>query len=559
MSKFEDLSNEIIYEIFDFFDYFHAYETFSYLNARFHNLFTRSRFPLKLNFSSITKSTFEICCEDVIKHNEDRIKSLCLSTPLLIEHFFTSFSINASFIRLEIIILYRINSNSLLSVLEDLSSLPRLICLTMIVEGMVHAPRLIHQLIFGLPVLEYCNISLDWPSKGLSLPESINSINKIKELIIDGPYNLRDIVCLLSYTPELVRLKCYRLLEERISEPMLNVRLANLIDVHLNLSISFDRFEEFVSNILGGIEILRISVMSIGDNFNVEYLDSNRWERLIFNDIPRLHSFHLESFGKIHQNNEHITDRLIDKFNSTFWIKRNCFFVHRYYQLNGSIWLDFSSSKSDRYGTKKNVCRVESHRQLIISDPSISVKYTCRSSYFTDLILMGTFYKRTNSFLIDLGSMVPLTRVTQLVLLCESFTLSQLIDLLQLSSNVRHLSLVRNPRCPVSERGMILPLDEENIDNIPNRGLLTLKHVRALMKVSPRLQSLQMSINENYLESILRFLFQFDMSKSRCLSLLRIQDAHYGIIRRIQKIIDLDKFIEHYTLQHISDNAFLWW
>ena len=58
---------------------------------------------------------------------------------------------------------------------------------------------------------------------------------------------------------------------------MLNVRLANLIDVHLNLSISFDRFEEFVSNILGGIEILRISVMSISI-----VIDGNDWFSMIF-------------------------------------------------------------------------------------------------------------------------------------------------------------------------------------------------------------------------------------------------------------------------------------
>jgi len=49
ITDFEYLCNEIIYEIFKFLDYFHAYDAFYNLNRRFRHLSIRSPLTLKLN------------------------------------------------------------------------------------------------------------------------------------------------------------------------------------------------------------------------------------------------------------------------------------------------------------------------------------------------------------------------------------------------------------------------------------------------------------------------------------------------------------------------------
>ncbi|UJR29511.1 hypothetical protein I4U23_010728 [Adineta vaga] len=56
--QFEDLPNELIYEIFDYLEYYHIYESFSNLNDRFRFLLMESTLLPKINISLISKTTF---------------------------------------------------------------------------------------------------------------------------------------------------------------------------------------------------------------------------------------------------------------------------------------------------------------------------------------------------------------------------------------------------------------------------------------------------------------------------------------------------------------------
>ncbi|CAF0993178.1 unnamed protein product [Adineta steineri] len=81
LSCFEDLSNELIYEIFELLDFHHVYKAFYSLNARFYNLIFNSTIPIEVNLSSISKSTFQRYNKDIILPNKHRIHSLHLSNP----------------------------------------------------------------------------------------------------------------------------------------------------------------------------------------------------------------------------------------------------------------------------------------------------------------------------------------------------------------------------------------------------------------------------------------------------------------------------------------------
>ncbi|CAF4995491.1 unnamed protein product, partial [Rotaria sp. Silwood1] len=83
ISTFEELSNELIYEVFEYLDLHYAFQAFYDLNQRFQNLFLYPNLPIKINISSISKSTFHYYLTDIIIPHADRIKSFRLSNPFV--------------------------------------------------------------------------------------------------------------------------------------------------------------------------------------------------------------------------------------------------------------------------------------------------------------------------------------------------------------------------------------------------------------------------------------------------------------------------------------------
>ncbi|CAF1130619.1 unnamed protein product, partial [Rotaria sordida] len=57
-SLFEDLANEILYEIFEYLDIYYVYKGFINLNKRFQNLLFHSTLLIKINISTMPKSKF---------------------------------------------------------------------------------------------------------------------------------------------------------------------------------------------------------------------------------------------------------------------------------------------------------------------------------------------------------------------------------------------------------------------------------------------------------------------------------------------------------------------
>ena len=121
LTHFENLSNEIIYEIFDFLDMYHVCKAFFSLNIRFQNLLN-STLPVKINTSFLSKSDFERYYTQFIIPNINRITYL---------HLWNRFVINTAFMSLEniqifngqkILIHDNIDSDDLLEHLRYLSN-----------------------------------------------------------------------------------------------------------------------------------------------------------------------------------------------------------------------------------------------------------------------------------------------------------------------------------------------------------------------------------------------------------------------------------------------------
>ncbi|CAF4218064.1 unnamed protein product, partial [Adineta steineri] len=72
-TQFEHLANELIYDIFDYLDFYHIYTSFFNLNFRFRSLLIDSTLPLNINLFLMSKTTFNQYNEDIIKPNQQRI------------------------------------------------------------------------------------------------------------------------------------------------------------------------------------------------------------------------------------------------------------------------------------------------------------------------------------------------------------------------------------------------------------------------------------------------------------------------------------------------------
>ncbi|CAF3509317.1 unnamed protein product [Rotaria sp. Silwood1] len=346
---FEDLSNEILYEIFDFIDNYDIYEIFSNLNNRFNYLIIHSCLPLKLNFSYLSKTTFEYRCNTILIPNIHRIISLQFSNHLLIDYFFTSYTLDSSFKRLEALILLNTKSDNLISILKTLNLLPCLYSLTITSIEKIQSPNDIFSLIIRLPVLKYCKLSFELWNQYINLSLNNNEYSPIKYLIIDTKYNLDQLNDFLIHIPNLNYLSCKI---STLNSKQINISIIsnNLIKLCLKLEdTSFDEFEYFISYFSHQLKILRLYTQR-----DIEYLNADRWEQLILCQMSNLHRFDFH-----HQiiTDENILDYhryhiLIDKFKSSFWINRKWFFTHQHYKSKDfTSWIIFYSIQPYSVGT----------------------------------------------------------------------------------------------------------------------------------------------------------------------------------------------------------------
>lgn len=335
MGKFEDLPNEVLYEMLDYLDSCDAFEAYYYLNSRFQYLLINSPLLLKLDLSCISKSKFKDCCSYLIKENLSRILSLHFSNPLTLDLFLSLFKLNSSFIKLESIIFTQINFEKLESILLNLTFLPHLYSLTINNNIEVCDSSQIYRLIFDLPVLKSCIISPKFYGGSLSLNLAKESISSIEYLSINRHCSLNQFLALLSYTPKLRRLSNLSISET----PNTNLNYLSLISpklTHISIKLwrmSFESFKYFSLKLFSHLEVLNICTRA--DDY---YLIAERWEQLIINSMPNLRIFDFQHYWEPVDNSDVEQDtyhRLIDRFTSAFWINRQWFFAHQHFSRRG--------------------------------------------------------------------------------------------------------------------------------------------------------------------------------------------------------------------------------
>jgi hypothetical protein len=570
---FEDLSNEIIYEIFEYLDAYDIYEGFRDLNRRFQNLLLTSTIPLKINHLFLSKSTFYRYFTHLITPNIHRIRSFRLSDPFISDLGSLLIQNTSKFTRLETLILDGIESIYLAILLHDLPSLPYLCSLTIAYNGSNSETDTIYPLIFQLPVLKYCKLSFKNGFGSNLMPTFDNKYSPIEYLIMKGNCNLELLAAFLSYTPQLRHLSIdYPSADYRDQTELFPIVLNHLTHASLRLDcIQFYQFVPLVRKLFQNLQVLRIST-SYG-----LYLDAIQWERLIVSYMPCLRIFDLQYTDLVFNNTDSMIwcQDLMNGFTSPFWMERQWFFAHRHNWGRSSTRGILYSSKpfrrkhyivSGKYDQHSCICNEENSfdavRRIDIQNEEAMNNCSILFPNATGLTLSCEFCLTDNSLPTNLNRIVPLSQITLLNINRKNFPINLLDEILHLTPNCHTLTL---DSILLNENNSILSIKMDDIRSIFKKDKLkrlTLQNgnmsttVIILFFSYPQLEHLTISLSNQLLEPILRILLS---ETNRHLFSLCFTDMNSTHTKILKTLIDLNQLPYNCSLKIFSTSCELWW
>ncbi|CAF3977440.1 unnamed protein product [Rotaria sp. Silwood1] len=582
ISTFEELSNELIYEVFEYLDLHYAFQAFYDLNQRFQNLFLYPNLPIKINISSISKSTFHYYLTDIIIPHADRIKSFRLSNPFVADMSLLLPAMT-NLTRLETLVINNIESNYIEGIVNHLSSLPVLSSLTIISIDSIKNQNDIYQKIFHLPTLKYCQISIGTLRHRIPLPIATNEFSSIEHLVIKNKVLLNQIDSLLSYVPQLRRLSLDYLDGFRSSQKRMHpVNLNDLTNVSLKLySIDFNRFEQLVRILFRQVQVLRIVAdYTRFSTFNMEYLNADQWEQLISTHMPNLRIFDFQHQYRSWYNNHdrQAYETRVNKFNSVFWIKRQWFFEYQYDQTKSyhvAIFYSINPYRRKSYMLYEELDKNVSSLHVETSKDSVQHVYIHNTnameqclSYFPnaiELTLSETFHVPRDSIVISLNRIIPLRQLTKLTFDYHHFPFEQVIELLHFTPNVHTLKLdsillYQRSSFLIEQNEIFQKVSKMNtITSVTIGNETTLEEIQLVVALFPRLKCLTINLDKEDLKTIARFLLSKPNNNTDYLSTLCVSKQQRGLFTILVTLIESEKLLDDYTIKVINQKLYLWW
>ncbi|UJR32607.1 hypothetical protein I4U23_020067 [Adineta vaga] len=563
-THFEDLSNDLITEIFIYLDGFHIYQSFSSLNIRFQNLVASRTISLQIDGSSISKSSFENSYIDFIQLHKNRIQSLYLSNPCIIDTILSSIK---HFSQLQTLIIDQIECERLEHLLTTLTCLQYLSFLSINIEPNANKTEIYNQ-IFMLSTLKSCKISCEDPIQLGQFLFSTNISCSIEILLISGQCYLNELDSSLSHLPQLRHLYVKQINGDSNSSTELSSPVINhLTYVSIKLdSIKFVQFEQFVKKYFQQVKQLFISTTR-----DMTYLEGNRWEKLIITSMSHLQIFDFHhTIKNFFDYPDDIFENLFNQFHSQFWKQQQWFFEYvpntgEYQQgmfhsiqpyRKKYLSLGHNPDVVEKTGSMVTLYSV---RHVIIQDHQAII--TCSKSFpnINELTLVDQCSLQSKRFLSnEFHDIISLSQLTKLNININHLYFSDFVQILQSTPNVHILtlkSLQFFTKC-----GSSIQTFDNKIRKITITDHYSLRTMKILIEICPNIQHLTIGIfRESVLPTVRYLLSNQRKTLSNNLFSLYITGMNTMWTEKIQNFIESDKLLDKYVTKVIGHNFYLWW
>ncbi|CAF1215750.1 unnamed protein product [Rotaria sordida] len=335
----ELLPNEILLDIFNYFNGVELLRIFYGLNTRLNFLLHDRFLNCSFKFNSVSKHDFDIICQQYLPTMADYIITLDLTdnddTPTEIELFLSYSPSFKQFIHLRSLSLFNLRSYpTLMKILEECHHLCNLTHLGLFhcyQDGQIDFQLIVNH-IWSLPKLTHCTIGIGVTGLCFFRTPTNTSLSLEYVSIERIQVKLDQINRLFEYTPAL---KCLSIsVVSFVDSDYIPSPLPTLID----LSIS----SCFTCNASNMVILLQNTpnLHRLNIDLSSEIVDGNRWEEIIRNYLPNLQIFQLKMKITLspRQNIQERVDNLINSFQTSFWIDEHQWYV-RCLTWNRTIYL----------------------------------------------------------------------------------------------------------------------------------------------------------------------------------------------------------------------------
>ena len=324
-TRFEDLPNEIIHEILDYFDTYQIYQSFYKLNTRFQNLLSHVGVSIKASILTFSKSTFHSYYHDFIRPLRSQLKLIDLSDPFIVEYIFPMAEDISIYSQLKTLTLKNIESQYLENLLHHLAVLPNLSSLTTYIGTAVDEVDIFNRLLH-LPALKYCELSFQRDIIFTSLPISNNNISTpIEYLVLNNNYDTYAINALLSYIPQLRHLSIIDVEAEQVVLILLdNLKQCSFTLIHKNSSKILENLMKMYPYQIKFVHICKIHSSFIDNN------DVDIWIDSIRSGLSPIKTVHLKPVKEITCDHAiEVYKTLLSRWNWSTLVLQQYFFTHK--------------------------------------------------------------------------------------------------------------------------------------------------------------------------------------------------------------------------------------
>ena len=324
--KFDDLSTEILLEVFQCLDYLDLFRAFYDLNSRFNRLILTRYQAYQLNFQSVTRNEVHLICQRHLPVIVSHVISLKLvdsdQTPDLLEVFLIYNITFDRFYYLQSLSLDGIHSvtllHQMLSQCQDLSYLTHVSLLQCHFQEQDDVSHLfVH--VWKLPYLTHCRIESRFPYEVKFSDQMIIFIS-LKYLSM-GNFCLHsdDLSHLFHCTPSLQSF--HGVIQSHSDRVQWRASFPSIVSMKLSLRKICHSIHSFLSKLPN----LTRLILKIKDS----YLNGYDWKQIIQNNCSKLTIFRLKMDFRFTRwtNAEEQLDILINSFRSSFWIEEHPWFV----------------------------------------------------------------------------------------------------------------------------------------------------------------------------------------------------------------------------------------